>query len=139
MLLGGALLYHALNGIRILLMDFWPRLTVYHKQIWYANWVIFVVAGVPGGVHHPQAHLRRCRGRREMALYSRSGRPRPQSGGFELAAWYYMRLSGVALFVLALTHFSVMHFLFDPAQEKSGFISAALERHRWSAASTGCS
>jgi len=59
-----------------------------------------------------------------MALYSRSGRPRPQSGGFELAAWYYMRLSGVALFVLALTHFSVMHFLFDPAQEKSGFISA---------------
>ena len=59
-----------------------------------------------------------------MALYSRSGRPRPQSGGFELAAWYYMRVSGVALFVLALTHFSVMHFLFDPAQEKSGFISA---------------
>ena len=59
-----------------------------------------------------------------MALYSRSGRPRPQSGGFELAAWYYMRLSGVGLFVLALTHFSVMHFLFDPAQEKSGFISA---------------
>ena len=59
-----------------------------------------------------------------MSLYSRSGRPRPQSGGFELAAWYYMRVSGVALFVLALTHFSVMHFLFDPAQEKSGFISA---------------
>ena len=59
-----------------------------------------------------------------MALYSRSGRPRPQSGGFELAAWYYMRVSGVALFVLALTHFSVMHFLFAPAQEKSGFISA---------------
>ena len=59
-----------------------------------------------------------------MSLYSRSGRPHPQSGGFELAAWYYMRLSGVALFVLALTHFSVMHFLFDPAQEKSGFISA---------------
>ena len=59
-----------------------------------------------------------------MALYSRSGRPRPQSGGFELAAWYYMRLSGVALFVLALAHFSAMHFLFDPSQEKSGFISA---------------
>ena len=30
-----------------------------------------------------------------MALYSRSGRPKPQSGGFELAAWYFMRLSGV--------------------------------------------
>jgi succinate dehydrogenase / fumarate reductase membrane anchor subunit len=57
-----------------------------------------------------------------MSLYSRSGRPRPQSGGFELFVWYYMRLSGVALFVLALIHFSVMHFVFDPSQEKSGWI-----------------
>jgi succinate dehydrogenase / fumarate reductase cytochrome b subunit len=47
-LLGAALLYHALNGIRILLMDFWPRLTAYHKQLWYANWVIFVGVGLPG-------------------------------------------------------------------------------------------
>jgi len=47
-LLGAALLYHALNGVRIMLMDFWPRLTAYHKQIWYANWVIFFGAGLPG-------------------------------------------------------------------------------------------
>ena len=47
-LLGAALLYHGLNGIRILLMDFWPRLTAYHKQIWYANWVIFAAVGLPG-------------------------------------------------------------------------------------------
>ena len=58
-----------------------------------------------------------------MTLYSRSGRPRPQSGGFEMAAWYYMRLSGLALFVLALLHFSVMHFVFDPSQQQSSFIS----------------
>ncbi|MGD0863726.1 MAG: succinate dehydrogenase [Candidatus Limnocylindrales bacterium] len=57
-----------------------------------------------------------------MAMYSRSGRPRPLSGGFELAVWYYMRLSGVALFVLALTHFSLQHFLFDPSQETSQWI-----------------
>jgi succinate dehydrogenase / fumarate reductase, membrane anchor subunit len=57
-----------------------------------------------------------------MALYSRSGRPRPQSGGFELAAWYFMRLSGVALFVLALTHFSLQHFVFDPSQQTSDWI-----------------
>jgi succinate dehydrogenase / fumarate reductase cytochrome b subunit len=49
-LLGAALFYHSLNGIRILLMDFWPRLTVYHKQMWYANWVIFIVVGVPGAI-----------------------------------------------------------------------------------------
>jgi succinate dehydrogenase / fumarate reductase membrane anchor subunit len=57
-----------------------------------------------------------------MALYSRSGRPRPQGGGFELAAWYYMRLSGVALFVLALAHFSVQHFLTDPSNQTADWI-----------------
>jgi succinate dehydrogenase / fumarate reductase membrane anchor subunit len=57
-----------------------------------------------------------------MALYSRSGRPRPQRGGFELAAWYFMRLSGVALFVLALTHFSLQHFLSDPKDQTASWI-----------------
>ena len=57
-----------------------------------------------------------------MALYSRSGRPKPQSGGFELAAWYFMRLSGVALFFLAFAHFSLEHFLFDPSQESATWI-----------------
>jgi succinate dehydrogenase / fumarate reductase, cytochrome b subunit len=47
-LLGAALLYHSLNGTRILIMDFWPRMTVYHKQLWYANWIIFIALGIPG-------------------------------------------------------------------------------------------
>ena len=47
-LLGAALLYHGLNGLRILAMDFWPRLTAHHKLIWYANWVIFIGGGLPG-------------------------------------------------------------------------------------------
>ncbi len=25
----------------------------YHRQLWYAAWVIFVVVGLPGAVHHP--------------------------------------------------------------------------------------
>ncbi len=57
-----------------------------------------------------------------MAVYTRSGRARPKSGGFELAVWYLMRVSGVALFVLALGHFSIQHFLFDPSQENSNWI-----------------
>jgi succinate dehydrogenase / fumarate reductase membrane anchor subunit len=52
----------------------------------------------------------------------RANRPRPQGGGFELAAWYLVRLSGVGLFVLALAHFSILHFLFDPAHETAAFI-----------------
>lgn len=47
MLLGAALLYHALNGLRIIVMDFWPALTRYHRLIWYVSWVVFVVVGLP--------------------------------------------------------------------------------------------
>jgi succinate dehydrogenase / fumarate reductase, cytochrome b subunit len=49
-LLGAALLYHALNGLRIIIMDFWPSMTRYHKQLWYAGWVVFVVVGIPVAV-----------------------------------------------------------------------------------------
>ena len=38
------------------------------------------------------------------------GRERP-GGGFELAAWLFMRVSGVALLFLALGHLAVMHFI----------------------------
>ena len=46
-LLGAALLYHALNGARIIIMDFWPSMTRVHKQLWYGVWVIFVIIGIP--------------------------------------------------------------------------------------------
>ena len=46
-LLGAALLYHALNGLRIVIMDFWPAMTRFHRQMWYANWVAFAAIGLP--------------------------------------------------------------------------------------------
>jgi succinate dehydrogenase / fumarate reductase membrane anchor subunit len=55
-------------------------------------------------------------------------RARPQGGGFELAVWYLMRLTGVALFVLALTHFLILHVLYDPALQDADFITTV----RWS-------
>jgi succinate dehydrogenase / fumarate reductase membrane anchor subunit len=57
-----------------------------------------------------------------MSASSRMGRTRPQGGGFELFAWYLIRLSGLALFVLALAHFAILHFLYDPAQQDATFI-----------------
>jgi succinate dehydrogenase / fumarate reductase membrane anchor subunit len=57
-----------------------------------------------------------------MSLYTRSGRLRPQQSGFELGVWYLMRLSGLALFVLALGHFSITHFIFDPATQTAQWI-----------------
>ncbi len=53
---------------------------------------------------------------------TRAGRARPGGGGFELAVWYLMRLTGLALFVLALSHFSITHFVFDPAEQTSQWI-----------------
>jgi succinate dehydrogenase / fumarate reductase membrane anchor subunit len=62
-----------------------------------------------------------------MAGYSRSGRVKPQTGGFELAVWYLMRLTGLGLFVLVLSHYLIMHVLHDPADQDSIWIAL-----RWS-------
>jgi succinate dehydrogenase / fumarate reductase membrane anchor subunit len=40
----------------------------------------------------------------------------------ELYIWYLMRVTGLALFVLALAHFSILHFVFDPAAQNAEFI-----------------
>lgn len=55
---------------------------------------------------------------------TRAGRARPQGGGWELAIWYGMRLTGLGLFVTALAHYSITHFLFDPAQQTSQWITS---------------
>lgn len=46
-LLGAALLYHALNGLRIIVLDLWPPLTRYQRHLWYANWIAFLAIGIP--------------------------------------------------------------------------------------------
>jgi len=63
-----------------------------------------------------------------MSLYSRSGRPRPSGSRRELVLWYLMRVTGLALFVLALAHYLILHFVFDPAEQDVAFITDA----RWS-------
>ena len=42
---------------------------------------------------------------------SRSARTRPENPGFERFMWWFMRLSGLALVVLALGHMLIMHVL----------------------------
>ena len=62
----------------------------------------------------------------EVSPISRARR-RPQGSRRELYAWYLMRVTGVALFVLALAHFSILHFVFDPAEQTAEFIAT----ERW--------
>jgi succinate dehydrogenase / fumarate reductase cytochrome b subunit len=49
-LLGAALLYHALNGLRIIIIDLWPAMTSLHRVLWWGTWVIFIGVGVPGAL-----------------------------------------------------------------------------------------
>ena len=43
----GATIFHAFNGLRIILFDFWPKLALKHKAFAYAEFVLFVVAFSP--------------------------------------------------------------------------------------------
>jgi succinate dehydrogenase / fumarate reductase, membrane anchor subunit len=62
------------------------------------------------------------------ARFSRSGRLKPQGSGFEVATWYLMRLSGLGLFVLVLTHYLILHVIHEPAAQDADFIT----QMRWS-------
>lgn len=55
------------------------------------------------------------------------GRAKPVGARRELLIWYLMRITGLALFVLALAHFSILHFIYDPAEQTSDFIAT----QRW--------
>ena len=59
---------------------------------------------------------------------TRAGRARPQGGGFELAVWYLIRLTGLGLFVLALAHFVITHVVFNSAIQTAEWVAA----ERWS-------
>ena len=54
--------------------------------------------------------------------YSRSGSVRPARGQ-ERTVWYLMRLTGLALFVLSLSHFLILHVLYDPKDQTASFIA----------------
>lgn len=57
-----------------------------------------------------------------MSLYSKVGRPRPRGSRTELAIWVLMRLTGLALFVLAVSHYLIVHVIYDPALQTSDWI-----------------
>ncbi len=122
-LLGAAVLYHALNGLRIVVMDFWPPLTRFHRGMWYLVWVVFIAVGLPVTLRHLRP-VRAGDGLGGMsARYGRTGRAKPASGGWEVAIWYLMRVTGLGLFVLVLSHYLILHVLYDPAQQHSGWIA----------------
>ena len=43
----GAVLFHALNGLRIVLFDFWPQLALKQRAFAYAELVLFIIGFAP--------------------------------------------------------------------------------------------
>ncbi len=66
-----------------------------------------------------------------MAVTARSRRVKP-AGGFELAAWYFMRISGLFLVFLALGHLCIMHLIHNVESINYNFVS-----DRWTNPRTG--
>jgi succinate dehydrogenase / fumarate reductase membrane anchor subunit len=59
---------------------------------------------------------------------SRAARPRPEASGRERFWWYFMRVSGLALVLLALGHMFIMHVLVVIAGQEIDF---AFVQSRW--------
>ena len=69
--------------------------------------------------------------RRPRTIYqnpSRAARPKPQASGRERFWWYFMRLSGLALVLLALGHMFIMHVLVVIVGQEIDF---AFVQSRW--------
>jgi len=69
--------------------------------------------------------------RRPRTIYSnpsRAARPKPEASGRERFWWYFMRLSGLALVILALGHMFIMHVLVVIAGDEINF---AFVQSRW--------
>lgn len=46
----GAVLYHALNGIRVTIIDLWDPGSLHEERLFWAEMVLFVVLFVPGAL-----------------------------------------------------------------------------------------
>ena len=42
-----AVIYHALNGARIIIVDFWPQYGRFHKALWRVQLALSIVASIP--------------------------------------------------------------------------------------------
>lgn len=42
-----SVLFHTLNGVRLIVVDFWPRATRHHRALVRGTWVLFVLLMIP--------------------------------------------------------------------------------------------
>lgn len=42
-----AVMYHAFNGLRVIIIDFWDSAAYYQRQLWWAVAILFIVVMIP--------------------------------------------------------------------------------------------
>jgi len=42
-----AVIYHALNGLRIMVIDFWPKTNDWNRQLIYGTWTLYAASMLP--------------------------------------------------------------------------------------------
>jgi succinate dehydrogenase / fumarate reductase membrane anchor subunit len=69
-------------------------------------------------LHHLESDL----GDGEVSGAPRARQPRPKGRGRELTYWLLTRYTALALFVLALAHYTVTHFVYDSSLQTAEWI-----------------
>lgn len=137
-LLFGVVLFHALNGLRVITLDFAPQTTIYNRQMLIGVVTAFFLLFVPTAVIM-FAQTLAVSEPRELSGVTWSNwqvlfptlvaaigvvfayaptlnlpqlRPsiRP-AGGFEFYGWLFIRISGLLLIFLVLGHLTIMHLM----------------------------
>lgn len=134
-LLFGAVLFHGINGLRVIVLDFAPQTTVYQRQMLIGVVAAFVLLFVPAAViMFAQTFTANETWKSGVsdwrswfpALVATAGivfvyaptlnMPQPQlsvrpAGGLELYGWIFIRISGLLLIFLVLGHLTIMHLV----------------------------
>ena len=137
-LLFGAVLFHGLNGLRVIVLDFAPSTTIYQRQMLIGVAIVFFLAFTPAALimfvqmlHGSSGHVSWDNALTEwrawlptllsaIAIFSvyapTVNLPRVQSSvrptsGLELYGWLFIRISGVLLIFLVLGHLVIMHLI----------------------------
>ena len=69
----------------------------------------------------------------KLTSYGASSRPGPASSSLETFSWYFFRVSGVALILLAVLHLFIMHVQNDVSQTGYDFVAARYANPFWRA------
>ncbi len=178
-----SVVFHAVNGVGVILYDFWHKGSLYRREILRGVQVVFWIIMIPttilvlypltqepghlasGETHSPAAVAPPPSAMIEAAPVDRpttpaaaprttgfmfgamgvgvawmcvlglvpptGARTRP-STGYELKAWYLMRISGLLLVFLAVGHLFIMHILNNVETINYAFIAS-----RWAAPRSG--